>query len=87
MTQRHVHSPAQLSVLLKTTRKARKLTQGELASRMGLSANRFSELESDLGGLTVDRLFELVHALGLEIIVQNAGEPASPAADSAKAPW
>ena len=87
MTRRLVHSPEQLSVLLKTTRKARKLTQGELASRIGLSANRFSELESDLGALTVQRLFELAHALGLEIFVQNAAEPASPAAGAKPAQW
>ena len=87
MTRRLVHSPEQLSVLLKTTRKARKLTQGELALRMGLSANRFSELESGLGALTVQRLFELTQALGLEIVIQNAADPSSPAAGSTTAQW
>lgn len=85
MTQRLVHSPEQLAVLLKTTRKARRLTQGELATRMGLSANRFSELESDLGALNVQRLFELTQALGLEIFIASAGSPAADAATTA--PW
>ncbi|KQV52885.1 hypothetical protein ASC95_08810 [Pelomonas sp. Root1217] len=84
MTHRLVHSPEQLAVLLKTTRKARRLTQGELATRMGLSANRFSELESGLGALTVQRLFELTQALGLEIFIANAD---SPAADAPAAQW
>lgn len=84
MTHRLVHSPEQLAVLLKTTRKARRLTQGELAARMGLSANRFSELESGLGALTVQRLFELTQALGLEIFVADAD---SPAADNTAAQW
>lgn len=79
MTHRLVHSPEQLAVLLKTTRKARRLTQGELAARLGLSANRFSELESDLGALSVQRLFELTQALGLEIFVANADSPAAAA--------
>ena len=79
MPHRLVHSPEQLAVLLKTTRKARRLTQGELAARIGLSANRFSELESDLGTLTVQRLFELTQALGLEIFVANADSPAAAA--------
>jgi HTH-type transcriptional regulator/antitoxin HipB len=87
MTHRLVHSPEQLSVLFKTTRKARKLTQNELALRMGLSANRFSELESDLGALTVQRLFELTQALGLEIIIQNAADRSSPAVGSTTAQW
>lgn len=88
MTHRLVHSPEQLGVLLKTTRKARRLTQGELATRMGLSANRFSELESDLGALTVQRLFELTQALGLEIFIANAdGSADSPAPDATPAQW
>lgn len=88
MTHRLVHSPEQLAVLLKTTRKARRLTQGELAARMGLSANRFSELESDVGALTLQRLFELTQALGLEIFIANADDnAASPAADAPAAQW
>jgi len=84
MTHRLVHSPEQLAVLLKTTRKARRVTQGELAARMGLSANRFSELESDLGALSVQRLFELTQALGLEIFIANADSPAADAATAAQ---
>ena len=84
MTHRLVHSPEQLAVLLKTTRKARRVTQGELAARMGLSANRFSELESDLGALSVQRLFELTQALGLEIFIANADSPAAGAATAAQ---
>ena len=87
MTHRLVHSPEQLASLLKTTRKARRLTQAELAERMGLSANRFSELESDLGALTVQRLFELTQALGLEVFIAASDSPASPAADAPAAQW
>lgn len=88
MLPRLVHSPEQLAVLLKTTRKARRLTQGELATRMGLSANRFSELESDLGALSVQRLFELTQALGLELFIANAGSATPPpAADATPAQW
>jgi HTH-type transcriptional regulator/antitoxin HipB len=87
MTHRLVHSTEQLAVLLKTTRKARRLTQGELATRMGLSANRFSELESDLGALTVQRLFELTQALGLEIFIANADSPTAPTQDATPAQW
>ncbi len=88
MTHRLIHAPEQLGVLLKTTRKARRLTQGELAERMGLSANRFSELESDPGALSVQRLFELTQALGLELFIANADGPAgTPAADAPPAQW
>jgi len=36
MTHRLVHSPEQLGVLLKTTRKARRLTQGEAPSQINV---------------------------------------------------
>ena len=77
---RLIQSPQQLSVLIKTTRKARGLTQAEVALRLGVSQNRFSELEKDASGLTVDRLLQLGRALDLEFLVQKAG--ATPGATS-----
>ncbi|MBY0366463.1 MAG: helix-turn-helix domain-containing protein [Proteobacteria bacterium] len=90
MPQRLVHSPEQLAQLLKATRKARRLTQGELAARLGLSANRFSELEAGLGALSVQRLFELTQVLGLELFVADAQAstgPAPEAGDTPPASW
>lgn len=69
---RLVQSPQQLSALIRTTRKARGLTQAELASRLGVSQNRFSELENDASSLTVQRLLELAKALDLEFFVQKS---------------
>ena len=87
MPRRLIQSPEQLSVLLKTTRKARRLTQGALAAQVGVSTNRFSELEANVGELTVQRLLQLTRALGLELFVQNAGGPSTPPSDTSTPSW
>lgn len=56
----------QVGALLASRRKALKLSQTEVASRIALSQNRLSELESDAGTLTVAQLLRLLNVLGLE---------------------
>jgi HTH-type transcriptional regulator / antitoxin HipB len=85
--KRLIQSPLQLSVLIKTTRKARRLTQAEIASSLGISQNRFSELERDASGLTVDRLLELTKALGLELSVQKSGTATNPTSSPQASDW
>ena len=84
---RLIQSTLQLSVIIKTTRKARGLTQAGIASRLGISQNRFSELERDASSLTVDRLLELTKALGLELFVQKSGTPSNPPSSPSNSDW
>lgn len=84
---RLIQSPQQLALLLRTTRKARGLTQADVAARLGLSQNRYSELELEAGTLTVDRLLELCRVLGLEIFAQKAGGTPASAAALGDAQW
>ncbi len=88
---RLIHSSQQFSTLIKTTRKARGLTQAEVASRLSISQNRFSELERDASGLTVDRLLVLARMLGLELFVQRSGAPSgagsSPTPGASDSDW
>jgi HTH-type transcriptional regulator/antitoxin HipB len=62
----------QVGATLQARRKALKLSQAQVAERLGLSQNRLSELESAPQTLTVDQLLALVNALGLELRI---GEP------------
>jgi HTH-type transcriptional regulator/antitoxin HipB len=88
MPRRLIHSAEQLSVLLKTARKARKLTQAEVAARVGVSTNRYSELEQQAGALTVERFLAIARELGLELHVQNApGGPSAAPDAAAPASW
>lgn len=66
----------QLGHLLTARRKALGLTQQEVASRLGISQNRYSELENQPAQLTVDRLLALLGVLGMDLTVLE--RPADP---------
>jgi HTH-type transcriptional regulator/antitoxin HipB len=64
----------QIGATLAARRKSLNLSQTEVASRLGLSQNRLSELENKPESLTVEQLLALANALGLEVTL---GERAS----------
>ena len=70
MQQILTHS-AQLGQVLATRRRAFKQSQSAVAAKLGISQNRLSEVETNPGGLTVDRLLELANLLGLELVIQD----------------
>jgi HTH-type transcriptional regulator/antitoxin HipB len=72
--------PSQVGLVLRAVRKSAKLSQKQLAAKLGLSQNRMSELETDPGSMRVDQLLAVLSALGLELQVQTRGGP--PAASS-----
>ncbi|CAB3808097.1 helix-turn-helix domain-containing protein [Pararobbsia alpina] len=57
----------QLGQLLKAARKRRKLTQAEVAARLGLSQNRVSYLEQHADELSFKQLLGWCTAVGLEL--------------------
>jgi HTH-type transcriptional regulator / antitoxin HipB len=57
----------QLGQLLKAARKRRKLTQAEVAGRLGLSQNRVSYLEQHPEELSFKQLLGWCAAIGLEL--------------------
>lgn len=61
---------SQLGVVLQGARKSHKLTQAQLADRIGLSQRRLSELELEPGTLSVDQLLAMCAQLGLQLTVQ-----------------
>ena len=67
----NITTDTQLGHLLQGYRKAKGLTQGQLAQRLGISQERLSVLELNPGRITVDRLLRLLGALGLELIIQE----------------
>lgn len=67
----------QLSLLLRGARKNMKLSQAQLAARLGLSQNRLSELERDAGTMSVEQLLAMCSQLGLVITLQERGAPAT----------
>lgn len=75
---------AQLGVHLQSARKASKLSQVELANRLGISQSRMSELERAPGSISVDQLLALLNQLGLQLALQKRAE--QPANDT-QADW
>jgi HTH-type transcriptional regulator/antitoxin HipB len=78
---RSITHATQIGAILGARRKALELSQTEVASRLGLSQNRLSELESRPDTLTVAQLLALLNVLGLEMTV------AEPAATKPKTEW
>jgi len=57
----------QIGATLTARRKELGLSQTEVASRLGLSQNRLSELESRPDTMTTEQLLALANVLGLEM--------------------
>ena len=72
--------PSQVGLVLRAVRKSAKLSQKQLAAKLGMSQNRMSELETNPGSMRVDQLLAVLSALGLELQVQTRGGP--PVADN-----
>jgi len=72
----------QIGATLAARRKALDLSQTEVASRLGLSQNRLSELESRPETMTTEQLLALANVLGLEMTLAVRG-----AAPSSKVEW
>ena len=74
--------PLQLQQAIVARRKKLKLTQANVASRLGISQNRYSELESSIKLITLDRLLVLMSILKLELqfgLKSDFKPPANPA--------
>ena len=66
-----INTPKQIGTALSSRRKHLKLSQTEVASRLGLSQNRLSELESRPETLTVEQLLALLNVLGLQMGIRE----------------
>lgn len=60
-------TPKDIGNALRAARKAKKLTQAELASRSGIWQRTVSTIETNASGAKLDTVFDLLAALDLEI--------------------
>jgi len=75
--QYYIATLNQLGHALRSSRKGLRLTQGEIADRIGILPKTVSRLERDPGSAMVDSLFDLLSALELEIVLQPKQRDAS----------
>ena len=73
-------SPAQLSAHLKSLRKTRRLTQAQLAKRLGIGQPRLADIEKHPETVSTAQLLELLAALGVEVLLRV--KPTSHTAES-----
>ena len=66
-----IQTPAQLSVHIKSLRKARGLTQAALGERLGVRQVRVAEIEKNPGSVSLDQLLELLHALDARLLLAD----------------
>lgn len=81
--ERVIHTPGQAGAYLRDRRKELKLTQTQVATRLGVSQNRFSVLETVPGDISLMRLLVLAKTLGLELVLRSP-EPKPPANNNAE---
>jgi HTH-type transcriptional regulator/antitoxin HipB len=75
-----VQTPAQLHQHLKSLRKARKLTQTDVARRLGIKQARYAFIENHPETVSTLQLLDLLAALDVEVLLrpkQEALEAAS----------
>jgi HTH-type transcriptional regulator/antitoxin HipB len=70
-----IKTPEQLGAVIKGFRAARGMTQSELGGKTGLAQNAISEFEREPGKSSIRRLYRLLSALGLEVVVREAVRP------------
>jgi HTH-type transcriptional regulator/antitoxin HipB len=73
-----IRTPQQLGPVLQGYRKGRSLTQADVGRTVGLPQSEISRLELDASGASLSRVFKLLAALDLEIVVRNRGVADNP---------
>ena len=72
-------TPAQLGPILRSIRAERGLTQQDAGAKVGLKQSTVSAIESDSARSSVDTLYKLLSALGLELVVRDKPSDRGPA--------
>ncbi len=75
MTEYAIRTPPQLGAVLRGYRRDRGLTQKDVGSKVGLAQNAVSQIESIPGRAGLARVFRLLAALDLELVVRARGTP------------
>lgn len=76
-----ITNPGQIAEILRARRKAHRVSQEQLAKKLGVSQSRLSAIEAGTAALTVDRLIAIANVLDLQLVVQDKASKPSPATD------
>jgi HTH-type transcriptional regulator/antitoxin HipB len=73
-----IKTPQQLGPVLQGYRKQRRLTQSQAGAKVGLAQNVVSAMEKDPQRAGLARVFKLLAALDLELVVRPRGRSSRP---------
>lgn len=77
----------QLGADLRNWRKQRRLTQAQVAESIGLAQKAVSALESHTGHVSIERLFQVLSALDLELVLRERQTPSPDDGDEPSSQW
>ncbi|MDR0261542.1 MAG: helix-turn-helix domain-containing protein [Comamonas sp.] len=70
-----VQTSRQLPIFLSAFRKAAKLTQADVAMRMGVTQQTVSAMERNPQAVSAERLMKLLGVLGVDLVLRSHPEP------------
>ncbi|WP_312414236.1 helix-turn-helix transcriptional regulator [Comamonas sp.] len=70
-----VHTSRQLPIFLSAFRKTAKLTQADVAVRMGVTQQTISAMERNANAVSAERLMKLLSVLGVDLVLRSHPEP------------
>jgi HTH-type transcriptional regulator/antitoxin HipB len=65
-----LQSPSQLSLHLKSLRKSRRVTQADMAKRLAITQERYSQIERNPELIATGRLLEILAILGVDVLLK-----------------
>jgi HTH-type transcriptional regulator/antitoxin HipB len=66
-----ISTAEQLATHFKSLRKAKGWSQADLGKRIGLKQARVAQIEGDPGSISVDKLFQVLHALEADFVIET----------------
>ena len=87
-----LQTPSQLSLHLKSLRRSRKVTQADMARRLQITQERYSQIERNPELIATGRLLEILAILRVDVLlklrpVENAGVTATRTPPRGGADW
>jgi HTH-type transcriptional regulator/antitoxin HipB len=65
-----LQSPSQLSLHLKSLRKSRKMTQADMAKRLQVTQERYSQIERNPELIATGRLLDILAVLRVDVLLE-----------------
>ena len=87
MSDYPIRTEQQLSLLLRSFRQARGMTQADLARALGVTQQTASDLERNASTASVSRLLRMLSALGVELVLRDKPAASDTATTHTPADW